>query len=253
MKNIKYLIVPDVHGRGFWRQPVEETLKDTDAVIIYLGDFLDPYKTEWAPGEDYQQISISTFQEILDLKKQYPDRIILLLGNHDCGYCISPDICSCRMDYLNAGNIRQIFRDNRELFKIAWECMVNGQHYVFTHAGILKGWVKQVWREAAEKINVVDALNNAWDTNDRRILDTLGSYDGYRGWGGDTYGSPVWSDIRSWTKVTQEETYGYNIVGHTMCKAPVVLDTIADLDCQQTFYIDEQGVLRSYDTDEILR
>ncbi len=28
--NIKYLIIPDVHGRAFWREPVEDTLKDTD-------------------------------------------------------------------------------------------------------------------------------------------------------------------------------------------------------------------------------
>ena len=29
--NMRYLILPDVHGREFWVKPVEETLKDTDA------------------------------------------------------------------------------------------------------------------------------------------------------------------------------------------------------------------------------
>lgn len=29
-KDIKYLIIPDVHGRDFWIHPVEETLQDTD-------------------------------------------------------------------------------------------------------------------------------------------------------------------------------------------------------------------------------
>lgn len=28
MKDIKYLIVPDVHGREFWKEPVKETLQD---------------------------------------------------------------------------------------------------------------------------------------------------------------------------------------------------------------------------------
>ena len=28
---MKYLIVPDVHGRDFWREPVYKTLQETDA------------------------------------------------------------------------------------------------------------------------------------------------------------------------------------------------------------------------------
>ena len=38
-KDIKYLIIPDVHGRDFWIHPVEETLKDTDA-LFFLGTIL---------------------------------------------------------------------------------------------------------------------------------------------------------------------------------------------------------------------
>lgn len=30
-KDIKYLILPDIHGRSFWKDPVMETLQDTDA------------------------------------------------------------------------------------------------------------------------------------------------------------------------------------------------------------------------------
>ena len=81
-------------------------------------------------------------------------------------------------------------------------------------------------------------------------MNRLGDYDTYRGWGGYQYGSPVWSDIRSWVKVTPDETYGFNIVGHTQLDRQLVLDQIADLDCRKAFYLDDQGVLRSYDTDE---
>ena len=33
-ENIKYLIVPDVHGRNFCRELVYKTLQETDAQII---------------------------------------------------------------------------------------------------------------------------------------------------------------------------------------------------------------------------
>ena len=74
------------------------------------------------------------------------------------------------------------------------------------------------------------------------ILHSLGIYDSYRGWGGYKYGSPVWSDIRSWENVKPEDTYGFNIVGHTQCaNNPIILNNIIDLDCRKPFYIDENG------------
>ena len=45
-KDIKILIVPDVHGREFWRQPVTEVLNDPglkNTRIVFLGDYVDPY------------------------------------------------------------------------------------------------------------------------------------------------------------------------------------------------------------------
>ena len=50
-KNIKLAIVPDVHARDFWREPVKEILKDTDAHIVFLGDYVDPYPFEWEHKE----------------------------------------------------------------------------------------------------------------------------------------------------------------------------------------------------------
>ena len=41
MKQI--LIIPDVHGRKFWRNPVQKYLNDPDTHIVFLGDYLDPY------------------------------------------------------------------------------------------------------------------------------------------------------------------------------------------------------------------
>ena len=38
----KILVVPDVHGGIFWKEPVENYLNQVDRVV-FLGDYLDPY------------------------------------------------------------------------------------------------------------------------------------------------------------------------------------------------------------------
>lgn len=248
----KILIIPDVHGRDFWKNPVFESLNDKNIHIVFLGDYTDGYPNEWEHNFDYPQHTVDNFKEILNLKKQNQDRIILLLGNHDCGYAIGDDICSSRMDWRHRRELEKLFQENRESFQLAYECDIASRHFVFSHAGILKGWVQSVWRDESKnpKFNIVNRLNNAWLVEDWNILDRLGDYDSWRGWGGCQYGSPVWSDIRAWAEVTPEETYGFNIVGHTQVKIPIVLGQIADLDCRKAFYIDDQGVLRDYDSDE---
>ena len=45
MEEIKYIIIPDVHGRDFWRETVK-TYINTNVVFIFLGDYLDPYPHE---------------------------------------------------------------------------------------------------------------------------------------------------------------------------------------------------------------
>ena len=39
----KILIIPDVHGRRFWRDAIESDDYDK---VIFLGDYLDPYPDE---------------------------------------------------------------------------------------------------------------------------------------------------------------------------------------------------------------
>lgn len=48
MKRI--LIIPDVHGRDFWKDPVYESLNDENIHIVFLGDFTDTYSAEWDPN-----------------------------------------------------------------------------------------------------------------------------------------------------------------------------------------------------------
>ena len=245
----KYLIIPDVHGRAFWREPVFDTLKNSDVHIVFLGDYLDPYPHEWKENVDYKGTAIERFKDIIDFKKDNPDRITLLLGNHDASYAIGPDICDCRRDKRHYREIEKLFDDNRNLFTLIKEVDVNGKHFVFSHAGVLRGFLSKYFNEEEIK-NFAEMYNTAWKEDQMGVLNTLGDYDNYRGWMGGSYGSFLWSDIRSWVHLKENDTFGFNIVGHTMCEKPIMLDTIVNLDCQQVFYLDDEGKIRFYADDK---
>lgn len=82
----KVLIIPDVHGRPFWRK-AKEKINSVDKVV-FLGDYLDPYGYEGITREN----AIEEFKEIIQFKVDNPDKVILLLGNHDCAYCYDFDV-----------------------------------------------------------------------------------------------------------------------------------------------------------------
>ena len=44
MKLKKIIIIPDVHGRTFWRNAVEKYRNVKDVHIVFLGDYVDPYQ-----------------------------------------------------------------------------------------------------------------------------------------------------------------------------------------------------------------
>lgn len=262
-KDINILIVGDVHGRSFWKEPVKTVLENSDAEVVFLGDYLDPYPDEFDSNFEldfqastkYLQDAIDNFKEIIELKKQYPDRITLLLGNHDCGYAISKDICNCRTDYLHFADIMNVFRENKTLFQIAKEEDINGKHFIFSHAGMLRKYFTNFFSHINwDKVNPVDFFNNAWEVGDFKVLERLGVYDRCRGSClGNKYGSPVWSDIRMWTNVKPDETFGFNIVGHTQQReTPIMFETIACLDCRKCFYVNSNGDIADYKTDKVI-
>lgn len=243
--NIKILVIPDVHGREFWREPVKEVLGNTDAKVIFLGDYVDPYAYEFERGVNYEEITIGILNEIIGIKKEFGNRVTLLIGNHDCGYRFDLDICDCRTDYTNFERIRNIFVTNKELFQLADEAYINGKHFIFTHAGIHKGYVDYAFPDEKDDINeenIVSYFNNAYYTEEPHVINSLGLYDKFRGrWGYDV-GSLVWADYHSWGK--EYDGYAYQVFGHTQLEhgcGGIIRENLALLDSAEAFIINELG------------
>lgn len=260
---MKYLIVPDVHGRDFWREPVYKTLQETDAKIIFLGDYVDPYYDEFYDGDedkwlveginswdDLSDYVVKTLTDIINLKKQYPDRIILLLGNHDCGYAISTIICKSRHERpKHADILRKLFHKNRDLFQLAHEDYINDIHYIFSHAGINTKYAYDCFGNKVNENNVVDLFNKAYEEDNYGILESLGLFSHWRGGWRTDYGSLVWADAREFLQDNQD-AYGFSIVGHTQLKKYIIENNFAFLDTKNCFTIDNNTNIKIYDNNE---
>lgn len=205
----KILVIPDIHGRTFWKDHIQDI--DKYDKVVFLGDYLDPYSFEEIKIEDV----IDNFKEIIEFKKKYNDKVILLLGNHDI-YYYTKLIGPSRYSYTFAPEIEKIFEQNTKLFQIAYET----EKTLFTHAGVLKGWIEsnkiiEIYFEPTQES--LNSLLNGFDEDYVELPDglyALLSISHQRG-GRSGYGSCIWADVKEhdWVPI---ENIKYQVFGHTL-------------------------------------
>ena len=225
------IIIPDVHGRVFWK----EIVKNSEDKIIFLGDYVDPY-----PGENISLIgALDNLSEIIDYKKSNPSKVILLLGNHDFMYMdFEHNRYSCRHDFENEPKITKILMDNRDLFQMNYSIEVKNKLYIFSHAGILKPWIEKYKNLFGEFPGSLDKINELYKKWDPEFISSLLEISYYRG-GWSDFGSMIWSDVREHSVSCEENIY--QIFGHTQLKdKPIIEKHFADLDCRRPFFFDEK-------------
>ena len=114
------IIIPDIHGRNFWKEEVAGREED---IIVFLGDYLDPYPHDF-PDKTADKIWEQTwnnFNDIIEFKKKHPSNVMLLLGNHDLHYIYPKMDDSSRYDYERADQIKGKFNENKDIFLLAYE------------------------------------------------------------------------------------------------------------------------------------
>ena len=213
---MKILINPDIHGRVFWKYSVEH--KDEFDKIIFLGDYLDAYSPDLLVNEE------DNFKEIIQFKKDNLDKVILLLGNHDCSYINSKILPSSRHNPFKADIYHKLFNDNLDLFQLVY--IYN--KYLFSHAGVYEEWLKMC------DLNLDNLINYDLD----KLAPYLNVLDSHRG-GLGSIGSCIWADIRD--SETEKLLKGYyHIFGHTQLKFKVSTSEFSCLDCRVPFSLDSE-------------
>lgn len=214
----KILIVPDVHGRAFWHRAME--LVDQVDQIVFLGDYLDPYSHE---GISFD-LALEEFNKILEFKKEYPDLITLLVGNHDMHYIIKDFMDCSRRNTDMLDQLHELYNSNLDLFDL----IHIEDDWLFSHAGVYKGWMDK-YEFTLEDLNLKTFLGSHWPA-----LEDLSMYRG----GYNFVGSCVWADIRE--SVKNELFPGYKqVVGHTQLNdKPYITDNIVCVDVRRCFILD---------------
>ena len=231
----KILIIPDVHGRSFWKEAVETGDYEK---VVFLGDYTDPYEWENIAEDD----ALDNFLSIIEYKEQNPDKVVLLLGNHDLQYYSEyyHELTEgSRYNPISAIYLEQLFRENKGLFQLAYDMDWGGRLYLFSHAGVTQSWLKR----NLDLIRKPDAqhLNRLMDTNEG--LQALAQV-GVARWGDYPTGSMVWADSDEMV-VSDPLPDTYQIVGHTQqFDGPIITDKFACLDCRAAFSLDQKGQLQ---------
>ena len=192
----KIIIIGDIHGRNIWEHII---LKETDySLAVFLGDYFDSYNGMYSTDE------YANFMKILKYKDDNPDKVVLLIGNHDLHYIDGIRHCSRYSEQtkkLLGHLITSIIRDN------ILQATKSLTSLFFVHAGISNTWL----RDNRLKFDEVE-INNLLKTNPEQF-DFQFKGDNTDIFGNDTFQSPLW--IREEGLLKDSPYDIIQVVGHT--------------------------------------
>lgn len=188
------LFIGDIHGRTDWEKMISHALPKFWH-IVFVGDYVDSFNIR--PVE-----ILHNLKKIIGYKKKYPDRITLLLGNHDYAYIDNHDQTS-GYDHHVAFDYKQIFQENYDLFQVAWAYYneVTQKYTLATHAGITltyyNNYIKPLIEDPTSIVNKVRSNNDEYPAL-HEVLNLMRNEEilwkvGYDRGGMGTPG-PLWAD-----------------------------------------------------------
>lgn len=188
---MRLAVIGDLHTKlGVFHQ-AKELVKDYDK-LIFLGDYVD----DWlAKPEDSKQI----LKELIALKKKYPKKITLLLGNHELSEWLGGRFKCSGYSEQTHRLVKPLLDKHEDLFQLAEA--VDG--YLFTHAGLTKSWARDISMLDSEVraltneeswvnyLNKTFRIRNASEISEK-VFSSLSFAGSTRGGSGSP--SPIWAD-----------------------------------------------------------
>jgi 3',5'-cyclic AMP phosphodiesterase CpdA len=209
---MKVLFVGDVHGHDNWKKPVMNALA-AGHNIVFLGDYLDTHMTDINGIEIYDNL-----KDIIELKIKHPERITLLLGNHDYAY-MAYKTSTSGFNASMAAEYHNLLNTNWSLFDLAWGSFQGDKYFLATHAGLTnKYYNKFILPEFENPDNTISELlsdKNMLHENLNFFKDKINILwqVGLRTYFPTGPGSIIWADKQ---EILDDAYKGINqIIGHT--------------------------------------
>jgi hypothetical protein len=192
---MKIIAIGDLHGLDTWKYvPTDSADK-----IVFMGDYFDSFTI---PA--YKQIQ--NFIDILAFKQSFPDRVVLLLGNHEYHYLGGVGEQYAGFQTLHQVDIRERLHyalDN-DLIQMCFKF----DDVLFTHAGVTKTWCRT---NSVDIDNIDDSINQLLRYKPKSFKFT--SDRNFSNYGDDIEQSPIWVRPNSLDK-NQLDNF-FQVVGHT--------------------------------------
>jgi predicted phosphodiesterase len=193
--NNKIIVLGDTHGLDKWK----EIVKQPFSKVIFLGDYFDSFDVLF-------QDQWENFTDILEFKSQNPDKVILLLGNHEYHYLGATNEHYSGYQFENSSQIGACLDSEIEEGNIQI-CYVH-YDFIFSHAGITNTWYNE---NVPIKVNIRDDINNLFKTNPEKFKFTPSTP--LDNSGDSITQSPLWVRPRA---LLSDKIDGFTqVVGHT--------------------------------------
>lgn len=199
---MKIVAIGDIHGRDSWKLIVKQEA-DADK-FVFVGDYFDTHDN--ISGAD-QRLN---FNLIREFKQANPDKVILLIGNHDFHYLDCADGERYSGYRSKEALINRIVLDsairNDEL-QMAY-CV---KPFLFTHAGVTLMWIlnahepKEITPE-----NIAETINELFLKAPKHFLFAGHGFDAT---GNDLGQSPIW--VRPASLAANPLPGLIHVIGHT--------------------------------------
>jgi len=223
---MKIITVPDLHGKDDWKQ----IQIDSYDKIVFLGDYCDaPYLPNNITNKLSNRIDLlideyngkldvdilKNLIDIIELKDLYPDKVVLLLGNHELPYYFFESMFYA--DVMCTGHrksmlfqLYDLFRINKDKFDVAFQM----KNVLWTHAGLTPSFY-----DAYENKDILEKYDNRYIDFTLNSLFRAGNFRQLLNIstvrrGRDMFGGIFWADISEFLYMEYNLNFK-QIVGHT--------------------------------------
>jgi len=202
------LVIGDIHGSKFWKNIVNQHL-DED-YIVFVGDYVDSHNAM------SNTKMLKNLLDIIKFKEKYPDKVKLLLGNHDIHYYfLNSSYRGSGFNFDMMFEFNTIFKNKKHLFQVAF--MYNNT--IVSHAGITNRLYQSVesdykdaldlgWGDGDEHNTIADKFNFLFNISSKYLF-----YIGDERGGLDPFSGIFWAGMK---ELCEDYLVGYNqVIGHT--------------------------------------